>query len=138
MMGAPSLAHDDRAPTSTGSAAALLIGGVVLVIFVASSLAGYVYAHEPRAPELRAELEPPRAGSDTTLRGTLSTVTADFIEVSTVGGAERLSVTSAVSVEELAPLTTAISEGAPVNVGGHRTEGGFVLTGVVVLPGGTR
>ena len=137
MTAAPPLAHDDRTAGTPARGAALLIGGVLLVLFVVGALSGYVYAHEPVAPELRTRLEPPAATPDTMLRGALATATTDFIEVSTAAGPQRLRVTPAVPVEELAPLTTAIPEGAPVNVGGHRTESGFVLTGVVVLPGGT-
>ena len=138
MSAAQPATRGDQTPTlASAGRVGLLIGSVLLVIFAVGTLAGYVYAHEPTSPELQARLEPPEPVPDSTLRGTLQTVTPDFIEVSTAGGARRLGVTSAVPVEELTPLTGTLPEDAPVNVGGHRTESGFVITGVVVLSGGT-
>ena len=140
MSAAPPLTRHDRTPTgaSAGRAVALLIGAVLLVIFSIGALTGYVYAHEPSPPELRTTLVPPAPVPDSTLRGTLVTVVPDSIEVSTAAGSQRLGVTSALPLEELVPLTGTIPEGAPVNVGGHRTESGFVLTGVIVLSGASR
>ena len=138
MSAAPPLTRHDRTPTgaSAGRAAALLIIALLLVIFSIGALAGYVYTHEPSPPELRTTLVPPAPVPDSTLGGTLVTVAPDSIEMSTATGSQRLAVTSALALEELVPLTGTIPEGAPVNVGGHRTESGFVITGVVVLPGG--
>jgi hypothetical protein len=122
---------------SAGRNAALFVGCLLIMTFSAGAVAGYVYAHEPSAPELRARLVPPAAVPDPVLRGTLVSVAPDFIEVSSADGPQRLGVTPALPVEELASLTGTIPDGAPVNVGGHRTESGFVITGVVVLAGGT-
>lgn len=129
-------AQRDRADSMSSSRVALVAIAVLLVIFVLGTLAGFVYAHEPSAPELRTRLVPAASTPDSLLRGTLSSIGPDFIEVSTAAGPQRLRFASGTPVEELAPLNGAIPEGAPVNVGGHRTESGFVITGVVVLPGG--
>src|SRR5688500_9696945 len=105
MSAAPPLAQNHRSPTAASPGrTGLLVGGVLLIVFSIGSLAGYVYAHEPSPPELRASLAPPALAPDTMLRGTLQVVTPDFIEVSTAAGAQRLAITSAVPVEEVTPL----------------------------------
>jgi hypothetical protein len=131
----------DRRPRSTVTSprrAGVLVLAVALVMLAVGTLAGYVYAHEPSAPELRTRLTSIEAAPPSSTRGTLATVASDFIEVSTSAGLQRYPLAPGALVEDLAPLAGAVPEGAPVNVGGHRTESGFVITGVVVLPDGSR
>jgi hypothetical protein len=104
-------------------------------MFAAGLLAGFVYAHEPSAPELRMRLEPAAAAADPFIRGTLVSASSAAIEISTASGTQRFDLAPGAPVEELAPLTGPLPDGAPANAGGHRTENGFVITGVVVLPG---
>lgn len=135
MTAAPVTRSSDHAATSRARAA--LLASALLVVFMLGTLAGFVYAHEPSAPESRLRLVAPASSTEAVVRGTISTVAPDLIEVSTAAGPERLRFASGTPVEDLAPLAGEIPEGAPVNVGGHRTESGFVITGIVVLPGGT-
>jgi hypothetical protein len=136
---APPFARQSSTSTVTSpSGASVLVLTVALVTFAVGALAGYVYAHEPAAAELQARLTSSAPAPASSARGTLSTVAPDFIEVSTAAGPQRYRIERGTPVEELGPLTGAIPEGAPVNVGGHRTESGFVITGVVVLPADAR
>ncbi len=52
--------------------------------------------------------------------------------MSTSEGARRLSVSRDTPVEELVPAREVLA-GAEANIGGNRTESGFVLTGIVIL-----
>lgn len=107
----------------------------ILGAFAFGIAGGFVYAHDPQPPEFRTSLSSAPPPADTAVRGTLSAVAPGYIEVTNADGARRLEFGPAVPVEELIPLEGGIPDRAPVNVGGNRTESGFVLTGVVVLGG---
>ena len=111
---------------------------VLLAAFGLGVAGGFLYTHEPAPPELRTRLTAGRAEAESSVRGTLTSIGADHIEVTTAEGARRLSLAASVPIEELTPLTGAVAEGAAVNLGGNRTESGFVITGVVVIEGSGR
>lgn len=117
---------------------ALLILAVAIVTFAVGTLAGYVYAHEPQAADLQTRFATRETPPQSITRGTLSIVAPGFIEVLNSAGAERYRIERDAPIEELTPFSGTIPDGAPVNVGGHRTESGFVITGVVLVPTDTR
>jgi hypothetical protein len=96
-------------------------------------LGGFLFTRAPAPPEVRADVVSPSATPARTLRGTLAAVGDSSIEVTTPEGTRRLIIDARVPIDELAPLSGAIPTGVAANVGGNRTENGFVITGVVIL-----
>lgn len=119
----------------SGSAFAPVLA--LLASFALGLSGGFVYAHEPAPPEVRAVLTREPAPPETLVRGTLSAIGPDFLEIATPEGVRRLSLPPGVGVEELIPLGGSVAPGSTVNVGGNRTESGFVITGVVVVVDGS-
>lgn len=103
------------------------------VAFALGIAGGFVYGHEPGPREFRTALESAPGVPDSSIRGTLSAVGPDFLEVTTAVGARRFTREPATPIEELTPLDGPLPAGARVNIGGNRTESGFVITGVVVV-----
>jgi hypothetical protein len=105
---------------------------LALCVGVAS---GFVYAHDPAPSQVRTILETGPAVDDGEIRGTLSQIGGDALEITTTDGIIRLPIVRALTVEELTPLDTPIPVGATVNVGGSHTDSGFVVSGIVLLDG---
>lgn len=120
-------------PVSSRARQALAPVLALLASFALGLGGGFVYAHEPAAPEVRAVLTREPASPEAVVRGTLSAIGSDFLEIATSEGLRRLSVPAGVRVEDLIPLDGTVAAGSAVNVGGNRTDSGFVITGVVVV-----
>ena len=104
----------------------------VLSVFAAGALGGYIYAHEPVPPVTSTTLQAAATAPERELRGALTAVGSDFIEIATPSGVTRLTRTADTPVEALFPIRE-VPTGAGGNLGGNRTESGFVLTGVVFV-----
>lgn len=115
---------------SRGSVVALL--AAVLSVFAVGVLGGFIYAHEPAAPVTSTTLQAAPVAAERDLRGAVTAVGSDFIEVATANGVTRLTRTADTPVEALVPVRE-VPTGAGGNLGGNRTESGFVLTGVVFV-----
>jgi len=106
----------------------------LLGVFGLGVLAGFVYRHEPAAAVTVVELQPAAAPPVEEIRGTVLAAGPDFLEVSTAEGVRRVSLTGTTPIEELTPVREALEVPAgTANIGGNRTDSGFVLTGVVFL-----
>lgn len=108
-----------------------MLGGALLGVFVLGALMGFVYGHEPTAPVTTLRLQASGESSHEELRGTVLAAGPDFLEVSTAEGVRRVTISRTTPLEELAPAREVPTGQA--NVGGNRTDSGFVLTGVVFL-----
>lgn len=109
----------------------LMPAAALLGVFGLGVLAGFVYGHEPAAPVTVLQLQSTAPAPHDEIRGTVVSAGPDFLEVSTGEGVRRVAIDDATPLEELTPIREVPSGLA--NVGGNRTESGFVLTGVVFL-----
>lgn len=117
---------------SVTTRAPLVLAVGLLTVFALGLFAGFVYGHEPAAVVTALHLEAAAQTPADEIRGTVLGVGPDFLEVSTTDGIRRVSITGGTPIEELI-ATREVPAGAKANVGGNRTESGFVLTGVVHL-----
>lgn len=104
----------------------------LIAVFGLGMVAGFVYAHEPVPAVIQLELLPSEGGREAEVRGSVSAVAADYIDVATAEGARRISMPPGTPIEALLP-TLEVPLGARAVIGGNRTESGFVLTGIVVV-----
>jgi len=109
---------------------------VALAVFVIALAGGFLAGHDPRPGTVAIRLEPPAEPSTEVLhQGVVSSAADGTLEVSTAGGAQRFDLAAETPIEELTPLGEDGSalQGVPVNLGGERTNNGYVLTGIVVF-----
>ena len=119
-----------RAQAGTLAVAAIILGGA----FGLALLAGFVYSHEPQPERVDIRVDSSRPpDAEQVLPGTVTRTTADSIEVTTILGAETVALEGLVA-EDLVPLDEdSPTVGAPANIGGTRTQTGYVLSGVVII-----
>lgn len=114
-----------------------LLGAAIGVAAFGLALGGgFLVGHQPGPSTVAIRLEPPQNPPTETLhQGVVSSADDATLQVSTANGARQFDLRPDTPVEDLSPLgeAPAVAEGAPVNVGGERTNNGYVLTGVVVL-----
>ncbi len=125
-------------PSSTPRRPRLAPLFALLVAFAVGLAGGFVYSHESATPEVSVILTSEPASAEAVLRGTISSVGPDFVEIATSEGVRRLSGPPGAGVEDLVPFNGPVTAGSAVNVGGNRTDSGFVITGVVVVAGAER
>ena len=109
-----------------------------LAIFALALAGGFLVGHAPEADTIAVRLEPPTdLPTDTLHSGTVSTQDAGALEIATASGPQRFDLAPDTPIEDMIPLGEEpdVAEGVPVNVGGERTNNGYVLTGVVVVEG---
>jgi hypothetical protein len=127
-----------RRPAREGLSGPLLAALLLAVAFLGGAVAGFAVRHEPRPEVVGVRLEAGPEPAETIIRGTLSAVTPTEIELTDEGGPRRLELPAGTPIEELSALgSAAVTPGAPANLGGTRTETGFVLGGVVLMPDGS-
>jgi hypothetical protein len=119
-----------RARAGTAAVGTLLLG----IAFALSLAGGFVYAHEPQPEQVDIRVDSSRApDGERILPGTITATANGTVEVTTVLGAETVPLDRLVT-EDLLPLEEAPAElGAPANVGGTRSDAGYVLSGVVII-----
>ncbi len=110
-------------------------GGLLAVLFVGGLGAGYVYKHEPVRNTLDVRLTNDGAPTGRTLTGTVTSVEAGQLILSTASGAVTVALPSNLAVDELVRAPEGLANGARVNVGVQSTQYGLVLTGVVAVEG---
>jgi hypothetical protein len=117
------------------AAGSLIVAAIVIVAAFGAGLGGgYVYSHDPQPEriDVRVDSSDPPA-SEQVLPGTIGAVDGANVEVTTVLGTELVAL-DGVIVEELEPLDGALpASGAAANLGGTRTDAGYVLSGIVVV-----
>lgn len=113
----------------------LLSGALFAVLFAGGMGVGYVYTHEPVRNTLEVRLTNDGAPTSRTLTGTITSVEAGWLVLSTASGAVTVTLPSNVAVDELVRAPEGLANGARVNVGVQSTQYGLVLTGVVAVEG---
>ncbi|MEZ4503406.1 MAG: hypothetical protein R3C39_12330 [Dehalococcoidia bacterium] len=117
------------------NAASVLVAAILVVgAFGAALGAGYVYSHEPAPERIEVRLDtsnPPP--SEQVLPATIDGIDDGTVEVTTVLGTSSVDL-DGVIIEELEPLDGTLPvSGVPANLGGTRTDSGYVLSGVVIV-----
>ena len=118
---------------------AFVIYAISLVAAFAISFGiGYLYQYDPERDLVEVVIDSSAAVTPDSglLSGTIRDLNDNVVAVETESGAIELSL-AGVALEQLVPLDdpTTIVAGAPVNLGGERTETERVITGLVFLEG---
>jgi len=99
---------------------------------------GYLYQYDPERDLVEVVIDSSAAVTPDSvlLSGTIRGLNNSVVAVETESGTIELSL-AGVALEQLVPLDdpTTIAAGAPVNLGGERTETERVITGLVFLEG---
>ena len=107
---------------------------VLVAIFAAGLVAGFVHAHEPERDELvlTIDREPLPAEGATVVSGEIVSIDGARITLRTAAGLVELDLAPGLPLEELTRAgLVGLDPGEAVNIGGERTNIGLVLTGVV-------
>ncbi len=107
---------------------------LVVVLFGLTTLAGYVYSHEPSRDQLVVEYEGTPAPQPAYLSGSVVGIDGETLRIAMASGGEReVALSADTPVEVLERSETAPEAGARVNVGVDDTDFGLVLTGIVTI-----
>ena len=113
----------------------LMSGALLAVLFAGGFGIGYVYSHQPVRNTLDVRLTNEGAPADRTLTGTITSVEAGRLVLSTASATVTVALPSNLPVDELLRAPEGLANGARVNVGVQSTQYGLVLTGVVAVEG---
>ena len=112
----------------------LLPTALVEVLFALTTLAGYVYSHEPSRDQLFVEYEGTPVPQPAYLIGSVVGLEGETLSVATAsGGTREVVVSPDTPVEVLGRSEAPPEAGARVNVGVDDTDFGLVLTGIVTI-----
>jgi len=112
----------------------LLPTALVAALFALTTLAGYVYSHEPSRDELVVQYEGTPVPQPAYLLGSVVGLEGGTLSIATApGGTRDVVVPQGTPLEVLERSQGAPETGSRVNVGVDDTDFGLVLTGIVTI-----
>ena len=109
-----------------------LFAALLLGLFAAGGVVGYVYRYAP-LPEVVSTRVTPAATPQgpRVIGGTIAAIEGDRLTLATSTGPITLALPPGVAVDQLARATSGLAAGTAVNVGVQSTQYGLALTGIV-------
>ena len=109
---------------------------LLLALFSAGTVMGYVYRHNPQPDVVTVRVAPrPASNAPRVISGTVSAVEGGKLTLATDNGPVTVSLPSGVAVDQLVRAAAGIPAGTAVNVGVASTQYGLALTGIVAIEG---